>query len=223
MTFELAPLFQAVGAALRQNQAALNQADILNGNHGDHMVEIFDLAARAAQEYDQLGMSQAMLHASQLLEQTEGNGSAQVYARGLACLADQFQRQEIELPDLVFFIQKSLAEDKDAQNESQKSTAASSGKTLKTLLTGLAAWSQSESGQPVSERPLDMGALFEFGMAYIQAKQRGGSRVEVLSDAAASVSPLGSVPHRYQSGKLAIQALLQAIQQAGSMPESGSA
>jgi len=56
-----------------------------------------------------------------------------------------------------------------------------------------------------------MGTLFEFGMAYLQAKQRGGSRVDVLADAATSVSPLSIVPHRYESGKMAIQALLQAI------------
>jgi hypothetical protein len=61
-----------------------------------------------------------------------------------------------------------------------------------------------------------MGALFEFGMAYIQARQRGGSRVEVLADAAASVSPLSKTPHRYASGKLAIQALLEAMQESSS-------
>ena len=57
-----------------------------------------------------------------------------------------------------------------------------------------------------------MGALFEFGMAYWQAKQRGGKRAAVLADAAAAVSPLSKVPHRYESGKLAIQTLLEAMQ-----------
>ena len=61
-----------------------------------------------------------------------------------------------------------------------------------------------------------MGALFEFGMAYWQAKQRGGERAAVLADAAASVSPLSKVPHRYESGKLAIQALLEAMQRVSS-------
>jgi hypothetical protein len=57
-----------------------------------------------------------------------------------------------------------------------------------------------------------MGALFELGMAYMQAKQRGGNRSAILADAAASAAPIGKLPHRYQSGKLAIQALLEAIQ-----------
>jgi hypothetical protein len=46
----------------------------------------------------------------------------------------------------------------------------------------------------------------------LQAKQSSGSRIEVLSDAAASVSPLREVPHRYESGKKAIQAHLWALQ-----------
>jgi len=85
-------------------------------------------------------------------------------------------------------------------------------------MNGLAGWGQIESGQVPSDSPLDMGALFEFGMAYVQARQRGGSRVEVLADAAAAVSPLSQTPHRYASGKLAIQALLTAMQATFSGP-----
>ena len=214
---ELAPLFQAVGAALRQNQAAFNQADPLNGNHGDHMVEIFELAAHAAQEKSASDMAEAMLYASQLLQQTSQNGSAQMYAHGLEQIARQLRAQGVTLDDLAPAIQKALAEKKEQPEKasSENDAPVRSGKVLKALLAGLAAWGQSESGQPVADQPLDMGVLFEFGMAYLQAKQRGGSRIEVLADAAASASPLNRIPHRYQSGKLAIQALLQALQQAG--------
>jgi hypothetical protein len=84
---------------------------------------------------------------------------------------------------------------------------------LKALVAGLAAWGQAERGETPSDKTLDMGTLFEFGLAYMQAKQRGGDRVEVLAHAAASVSPLQAVPHRYQSGVIAIQALLRAMQE----------
>jgi hypothetical protein len=215
MTFELAPLFQAVGEALRQNQAALNQADTFNGNHGDHMVEIFELAASAAQKKSDLDLASGMLYASQLLKQTAQNESAQLYARGLSHIAEQFRIYAVTLDDLVPFVQKALSEKKEAPAASEDASPTRSGNVLKALLAGLSVWGQAESGQPVSDRPLDMGALFEFGMAYLQAKQRGGIRVEVIADAAASVSPLSRTPHRYQSGKLAIQALLEAIQQAG--------
>jgi hypothetical protein len=210
--FELAPLFQAVGDVLRQNQAALNQADAYNGDHGDHMVEVFEIAVQAAQEKQESGLSEAMRYAGALLEQQAGNGSAQTYARGLKQLAEQFQRYGVTLDDLVIYTRGALIETKDGQqNAAAEVQQAKSGDVLKALMAGLAGWGQAERGAPPSGSPLDMGALFEFGMAYLQAKQRGGSRLEVLADAAVSVSPLGSVPHRYQSGKLAVQAFLEAM------------
>lgn len=56
-----------------------------------------------------------------------------------------------------------------------------------------------------------MGALFELGIIYLQAKQRGGSNIEVLADAAVSASPLNQSAHRKLSGKIAIQAMLKAL------------
>jgi hypothetical protein len=209
--YSLAPLFQAVGEVLRQSQTALNQADSLNGNHGDHMVEIFQIAARAAQEQQAAGLAKAMAYAAGLLEEQADNGSARVYARGLRQLAEQLQRYDISLDELVAYVQKVLREEKDSGQTAEPGLVRS-GEILKALLAGLAGWGQVEEGQTPSERPLDMGALFGLGMAYWQAKQRGGERAAVLADAAASVSPLSKVPHRYESGKLAIQALLQAMQ-----------
>jgi hypothetical protein len=55
-------------------------------------------------------------------------------------------------------------------------------------------------------------------MAYLQAKSRGGSRTEILADAAVSVSPLRDVPHRTQSGKIAVQSLLEAMQSESGLP-----
>jgi hypothetical protein len=207
----LAPLFQAVSNVLRQNRQALNRADLYNGDHGDHMVEVFEIAARAAQEKGDADLAESMQYASQLLGQTAQNGSAQAYARGLALLAEQFRSYQVALDDLLPYVQNVLAEDKEIRGEG-KAPQPKSGEVLKALLAGLASWSQVESGQAPSNRPLDMGALFEFGMAYLQAKQRGGSKAEVLADAAASVSPLSRLPHRYQSGKMVIQALLEAMQ-----------
>lgn len=221
---ELSLLFQAVGEALRQNRLAFNQADPVNGNHGDHMVEVFEIAARAAGERPVEDVAGAMEHAAQLLSAQKDNGSAQVYAHGLEQLARQLRRYHVKLDDLIAYVQGALAEVSTPSPAGQPEvgkrveTEASSGNVLKALMNGLAGWSQIESGQIPSESPLDMGALFEFGIAYIQAKQRGGSRVEILADAAASVSPLSKTPHRYASGKVAIQALLAAMQGASSGP-----
>jgi hypothetical protein len=214
---DLASLFQAVGDALRHNRLAFNQMDPVNGNHGDHMVEVFEIAARAAGEMPGEDAAGTMEHAARLLAAQADNGSAQVYAHGLEQVARQLRRYNLTLNDLLVYVQGALAEDKEssASAESLEASAAS-GDVLKALMSGLAGWTQIESGQVPADSPLNMGALFEFGMAYMQAKQRGGSRIEVLADAAASVSPLSKTPHRYASGKLAIQALLAAMQGASS-------
>ncbi len=209
-SYALAPLFEAVGEALRHNRAALNQADALNGNHGDHMVQIFEVAARAAQEQQEAGLAEAMRHAAGRLEGLSGNGSAGAYARGLREMAEQMGRAGISLDELVAYIQDALA-DKKAAGQGAEPGLKRSGEVLKALVAGLAGWGQAEEGKPASGNALDMGVLFEFGMAYLQAKQRGGERAAVLADAAASVSPLSKAPWRYQSGKLAIRALLEAM------------
>jgi hypothetical protein len=210
-TYSLAPLFQAVGEVLRQSQSALNQADSLNGNHGDHMVEIFQIATQAAQEKQSADLAEAMAYAASLLEAQAGNGSARMYAHGLQQMAEQLRRYDISLDELVAYVQNVLKEGKGA-GQTAEAGLARSGEVLKALLAGLANWGQAEAGKTPSASPLGMGDLFEFGMAYWQAKQHGGERAAVLADAAASVSPLSKVPHRYESGKLAIQALLQAMQ-----------
>jgi len=208
---QLAPLFQAVADFLTRNREAFNQADPYNTNHGDHMVEIFQIAVRAAQEKAGASVADAMQHAAGLLAETHGNGSAQVYGRGLAQLAGQLRKYNLELVDLVFYVQSVLSEEK---SEAGKNGQARSGDVLKALVGGLAGWQQFFKGTPTPENPLDLGYMFELGIAYMQAKQRGGGRAQVIADAAASASPLSNVPHRYQSGKLVIETLLEAMQQA---------
>ncbi len=204
----LTQIFGAVGQVLESNRQAFNLADRSNGNHGDHMVRIFQLASQAADEKRNMPPAETMEYAARLLQEEKQNGSAQVYARGLSSMAEQFRKYEITLDDLVSYIQGVLVENRSNKEIiSQKS-----GKVLKALVTGLAAWGQDSDGQTRTGDSLDMGALFEFGMIYLQARQRGGSRIEILADAAASACPLSKVLHRYLSGKVAIHALLQSVQ-----------
>ena len=174
------------------------------------MVEIFQVAVQAAQQQEQPDLAAAMQHASQMLDQLPENGSARIYARGLSQFAQQFRKYEVTLSDLLAYVQNLLGEDKEKDASTAKASLPS-GAVLKALVSGLASWSQNESAQAQEARPLDMGALFELGMAYLQARQRGGTKAEILSDAAAAASPLGATPHRSRSGKLAIRALLQAM------------
>ena len=207
----LQAIFSAVGEALDERRAELNQMDELNHNHGDHMVEVFQLAARAGQEMQGALLVDAMDHAAGLLRERAQNGSAQVYARGLGLLAAQFRQHQIDLDDLLPVVQSYLRK----QEESAGEGSASSGEVLKGLMAALAEWEQVEASQGATEKKpfagVDMGYLFGVGMAYLQAKQKGGDRLDILSETVVSASPLGNTPHRHASGVIAVRALLQAM------------
>jgi len=206
-------VFSAVAEALQQRQADFNAADSFNGNHGDHMVEIFHLAAGVGGETDPTDLSAAMLAASQKLKERKENGSAVVYGRGLEQFGLQFKAHDIQLPDLVNYVRQLIA-DSDQQASALRPEIQKI--ILKALVTGLSAWKKAENLEPGNStqsvsKNLDLGSLFDFGIIYLQAKARGGNRLEVIADAAAHASPLAQTPHRLLSGKLVLEALLKAM------------
>jgi len=223
----LGPLFRAVGAALRANQDELNSADTFNGNHGDHMVQVFEIAAQAVDQPGSLSLADAMQAAAQQLAEQPGNGSARIYALGLDQMAQQFRRYNITLNDLLGYVSTILEEN----TEPGSVVGERSGDALKALVSGLVGWksaAQNQAGSGADQDPapwylspsagsgsLDMNALFDLGVVYMQAKARNSERSQVLADAAASASPLSQIPHRYQSGKLAIRSLLEALRRQG--------
>lgn len=209
---ELAPVFQSVADALTRQRDTFNQADAYNGNHGDHMLEIFSLAAQAAGHEMGKPLGDAMESVASRLSHLVDNGSAQVYARGLRQFGDQFRQQNVSLDDLERYV-VGLLKENGPGDARQKSPAPEEqgGDVLKALMNGLANWRAVESGREPSPKPMDAGYLFDLGVAYMQAKARGGSRTQVIADAAASVSPLNDVPYRVESGKLAVQTLLEAL------------
>lgn len=208
---ELETVFRNVGEALEVRRDELNRLDEFNGDHGDHMLEIFQLAAQAVGEEEGVSLADAMQRAGALLSARVGNGSAQVYARGLSLLAEQFRQRQIELEDLVVLVQQHLTVDKaDEQGESYRS-----GELTKALLNALAEWERVEDrlteGAAGISGGLDMGYLFGVGMAYLQAKQKGGNRLDVITETVVSASPLGRVTYRHASGLIAVRALLEAL------------
>ena len=213
----LQAIFGAVGEALKVRQAELNLMDTLNHNHGDHMVEIFETAAQAGGEMHDAPLADAMDRAAGLLRERHENGSAQVYARGLGLLAAQFRQRQIELDDLLPVVRGYLRQEGGAESEASPA----SGEVLKGLMAALAEWEQVEAGLEkgdAGQKPfggVDMGYLFGVGMAYLQAKQKGGDRLDILSETVVSASPLGNSPHRHASGVIAVRAMLEAMSSEG--------
>jgi hypothetical protein len=210
---KLAELFSSVAQVLGERREEINASDEFNHNHGDHMREIFQVAARAAGEKEGTSLADAMEYGAELLRALNQNGSAQVYARGLSLLAAQFRQSQIELDDLLPAVRSYLVE----KQNSEKTASANSGELLKALLAALAEWKQVEAnlatgdGSGKAGKGLDMGYLFGVGMAYMQAKQMGGDKLDILSETVVSSSPLANVPQRQKSGVMAVRALLEGM------------
>jgi hypothetical protein len=208
----LARVFQAAADALSRQREVLNQADLANANHGDHMLEIFQVAVQAVHSLPLSSLPDALEQAYSLLVQLSDNASAQVYGRGLEQFGAALRRHQVEFVDLAAYVQHILKEPSAGGASAGQAASEDRGAVvLKALVSGLAAWGQVENGQIPSEKGVDVGYLFDLGIIYMQAKSRGGSRLDVLSDAAAAASPLSRVPHRLQSSKIAFRALLQAF------------
>jgi hypothetical protein len=214
----LAQVFEAVRQVVSEKQLSFNAADEHNHNHGDHMVEIFDAAVQSLHDDEHKNLAEAMLAAGAALKKLGGNASASIYADALTSFAHSFNRYDIEQAELVRFVRSKITEARSSGSTGKSPDANTlegpddrSGIVLKALVEGLSTWKQAGNGENQKGKSLDLGALFELGIIYFQAKQRGGSSVEVLADAAVSASPLNQSPHRKLSGKIAVQAFLKAL------------
>lgn len=223
-----AHVFETVRQVVGENLAYFNAVDEINHNHGDHMLEIFDLAVQTLQDLHPDNLADAMptestlpaqmLTAGLAIKTLVGNGSAQVYGDGLIAFAQKLEQREISQAELIQFVRERTGDRRVEQTRDDEQVIDEkgikndrSGQVLKALVEGLSAWKQMDSGMSSKGKNLDMGSLFELGIVYMQAKQRGGSKIKVLADAAVSASPLNQSAHRKLSGKIVIQAMLEAL------------
>jgi len=208
---ELGGLFQVVADVMQQERGHFNQADPYNQNHGDHMVEIFDLASDSVNSLAGQQLSNSMEYAAEQLAALPANGSAQVYSQGLAQFARRFREYEVSTDELIVYVRGLLKAEKEKPTERAEVRSSQGAGVLKALMAGLADWRSVYKGREPARDPLDVGYLFDLGVAYMSAKARGGGRAKVIADAAVSVTPLNSIPHRAESGRLVIQTLLEAM------------
>ena len=224
---DLAQLFGAAAQALAANQGALNQADAKSGNHGDHIVQTFQLITQAMNATQGKPPAQQLAQASKKLSaHAKVSGSAGMYAKGLAQASKQMQGQSAVTPDLAMTLVQTLLAGGQAQPAApQQSQGAdllgallgggqpqgqqsSAGADLLGQLLGAATQSQAIPNDP---NKLDMGDLLNAGMAFMQARNSGQDNLQAAVSALMSASPLNQQPYRQQSGEVVATALLQAI------------
>ena len=196
---DLSAVFNAAAKTLAANRSTLNQADAENQNHGDNMVQAFKMISQAMASQRGAPPSEQLRYASQYLAQNANNGSAHVYAQGLAQAAQQFQGQQSVTPDNALLLIQSLL------GGGQQPTSQGSADLLGSLLGG------QQVQQVQQSQGIDLAALLSAGMTFMSAKQQGQDNVQAALTALMSAGPMAQRPHREQSGQLVGNALLQAI------------
>jgi hypothetical protein len=213
---DLSALFSAATQALAANQTSLNQADVENQNHGDNMVQAFNMITQALATQQGNAPSKQLKHASKVLAKNANSGSAHAYAEGLAQAAQQFKGQKAVTPDnAMTLIQALLGGGQQPAQQVGLEALTGSGQSAQSATQGgdlLAALLGGQSSSPGSQQDagIDLGDVLNAGMAFMNAKQQGQDNLQAALSALMSAGPMAK-PHRQQSGQLVGNALLQAI------------
>jgi hypothetical protein len=237
----LAGLFQSVVGSLSAQRETLNNADTYNHDHGDNMVQIFNVISQAMQEKKTAAPADQLEYASQLLRQ-QNSGSAKVYAQGLAQAAQEFQGQKQVTPNNALNLIQALlgggqastvqpqggvgellgsllggGQTSAAQPAQSQAQQAAAGLDISSLLGSLLGGGQTSAAQPAQPQAqqgaagLDMGDLLNAGMAYMNTKSQGGNDMQAIVNALVSGSAMGNSQHRSQSGAVVASSLLQTL------------
>jgi hypothetical protein len=227
-SLDLAQLFQSVTSTLSSNRQELNQADTSNHDHGDNMVDTFEVITQAMREKKGADPADQLEYAAQMLRQRK-SGSSQLYAKGLEQASQQFQGQQVTPANAMTLIQTLLGGGQAAQAQPQQQ-AGGIGGMLGSLLGGEQA-TQAQPQQQGGELGNMLGSLLggsggqqsqqandgfglddllQAGMSFMSTKSRGGSNLEAIVNAVVSSSAMGS-GYRQQSGNLVATALMQAV------------
>ncbi len=187
---DLVKIFSTVAQTMVDNKTTLNQADAYNKNHGDNMVDIFNMVTGALKESPQGNLAAGLSTASKLLTSNK-SGSADMYAKGLAQAAEYFQDQDLDASQILPLLQTMLG-------GGEASVTKSAGGLLDSLVGSLG-----------GDDGLDLGDILSAGAAFMESKGSGDSNLEAAVDAIISASKMGESPHRAQSSKLVADVLLQ--------------
>ncbi len=198
--FDLSALFKSVTDQLTGQKDSLNEADTYNHDHGDHMVNIFDLVQKAVSKKNDKPVAEQLQYASKVVEEEAHSGSAKLYSQGLASAATNFSGERLN-QDTIGLLVKSLL---NAEKPQEKPKPTSSGGLLGSLLSGLTG--QSTASQ--EDQGLGVDDLIKAGLAFYQSKQEGDSTTEAALDALMAASPLGQSAHRKQSGSIVASTIM---------------
>lgn len=231
----LLDLFGQVSKTMQKNQKKLNEADSYNHDHGDHMVETFDVISQAMKEKKNADPADQLEYAAKLLRNQAGSGSGKLYAEGLKKAAKTVTGKELNAGTILSVLQTIMGAGGKSADASggggllgslmgQEAGSASSGGDLLGSLLGQSSGGSSGGGDLLgsllgglggagdsSQEGLDLGDLLGAGMDYMSSKQSGKSDMEALTGALLKGATMTQSPHRAQSSELVTSTLLKAL------------
>lgn len=227
---DLAGIFNAVTQTLASNQQSLNHADSYNQDHGDNMVQTFQIITDALMKKRGVSASKALSYAAKTLSKSTSSGSGQIYAQNLARAAAQFKGQSMDTMGALSLLQ-TLIGSQAGQSATQpagsdmlgallgsltgggqapiQQSQSSGGEDLLGLLMGSLGGSAGSSAQVPSQSP--GGDLLGSLLGGLLGGSGGGGGLESLVQAFLGGSGMGDASHRTQSTQLVINSFLQAL------------
>ena len=200
---ELASLFQSVTEQLAKNQESLNAADNYNHNHGDHMVQIFNMVQNAVEEKSDRPAAQQLKYASEVVERNASSGSAALYAQGFAKAAENMRGKDLS-PEFLNSLLTGLL---NAEKPPQTSQASQKKGLFGSLLAGL--FGKQTSSQVDDGFGLD--DLIQGAVAFSQSMKDGEGSSQAAIEALMAASPMGQSDHRKESGSIVAQTIMDFV------------
>jgi len=193
----LSTIFQTVTERLTKQKDSLNTADTYNHDHGDHMVQIFDLIQTAVSKKSDKPISNQLEYASEEVTKKADSGSGKLYAQGLLHAAQDLSGSKLDAGGISTLV-------KDLLNVEEPEPAQQESNVLGSLLSGFMGTSEEKS----EDSAFGVDDLLQVGMAFFQSKQEGDSNQEAIMEALLAASPLGQSSHRSQSGSLVASTIM---------------
>lgn len=144
----LSQVFKAVTKTLKENQAALDEADVHNHDHGTNMVNTFKLIEKAVKAKKDAPASEQLAHASKLVREKSTSGSALLYADGLESAAAEFEGKTFDRSGVGTLLNALMGTPQNQpQTQVSATPTAQGGDFLSALMGGLAD-GQQQAPQP---------------------------------------------------------------------------
>lgn len=202
---DLSTIFKTVTDRLADEKETLNEADSYNHNHGDHMVQIFDLIQSAISQKSNKSISEQLEYAGEVVQENSESGSGELYAQGLINAARNLSNLKLD-SNAIGLLVKSLLNVKETQQTQKQDNS------LDSLFSGLMGSTESSSESSSETGSSGIDDLFQAGMAFFQSKREGDSNQEAIMEAILAASPMGESSHRSQSGSLVASTIMGFIE-----------